>query len=65
MKNDNNVVIITPELTSMANGLRRTLSAHLVPGFSRSSGWDDDMLLHTTNDQADIRVNVFHLRDKV
>ena len=66
MENDNNVVIITPELTSMANGLRRTLSGHLVRGFGRSSAWDNDVLLETTADtQTNIRINVFHLREKV
>ena len=62
---DNNVVVITPQLMSMAHDLRRTVSAHLVPGFIRSSDWDDDMLLDTANMQTTIRINVFHLHNKV
>lgn len=49
----------------MAHDLRRTVSTHLVPGFIRSSDFDDDVLLDTVNSQTPIRLNVFHLHDKV
>jgi len=48
----------------MAHDLRRTVSAHLVTGFSRSSDWDDDVILDTANVQTTIRINEFHLHDK-
>ena len=63
--NSNNVIVITPQLVSMAHDLRRTFSAHLVPGFIRSADFDDDVLLDTANTQTTIRVNVFHLHNKV
>jgi len=59
------VVVITPQLVSMAHDLRRIVSAHLVPGFLRSADFDDDVLLDSVNDQTTIRLNVFHLHDKV
>jgi len=63
-ESSNNVVVITPQLVSMAHDLRRTVSAHLVTGFIRSADLHDDALLDTANLQTTIRVNVYHLHDK-
>ena len=59
------MVVITPQLVSMAHDLRRTVSSHLVPGFVRSSDMHDDLLLDTASGQTTIRLNVYHMHDKV
>jgi len=65
VQSNDNVVVITPQLMSMAHDLRRTVTSHLLPGFIRSADFDNDLVLDTTNMQTTIRLNVYHLRHKV
>ena len=61
---DSSVVVITPQLVSLAHHLRRTISSHLLPGFVRSADFYDDLVLDTANAQTTIRINQFQLPHK-
>lgn len=56
-----NVVKITPELVNLAKDMDDTIVGHVVKGFQRMTDVEDEELLPTELQSADIRINKYNI----
>lgn len=59
-----NVVKITPELVNIARDLDDTIVGHVVKGFQRMTDIEDEQLLPTELQSADIRINKYNINTR-
>lgn len=59
-----NVVKITPDLVNLAKDMDDTIVGHVVKGFQRMTDIEDEQLLPTELQSADIRINKYNINTR-
>ena len=62
---DTNVVVISPQLRTVADNIDHILRGHVIDDYVRSSDFDNDLVFETENHHAKIRINVYKTANKV
>ena len=60
-----NVVMVSPDLLTVAKEMRAVLASHLVPGFIQSNVLKDEQVIDTFYPHATIRINYYNTPVKV